>query len=97
MSINLLVIFSRKIYVVKTKKYRTEKKAYDVFQTPTSATRDILASSDPLETYFKWVVSVYDPETAHEHITRVRSDLRYAKSEGYEIEFSSQAIIRLVS
>jgi len=59
MSMNIQFIATRLIQVVKTGKFETQTETFCFpYETPTSVSFDIKTSSDPIQSYKDWVISV---------------------------------------
>lgn len=72
MSMNLYVEANREVTVNKTGKQSTQTSIFQLYQTPTKATRQILAAPDKALAYIEWVLSerssdeveeIFDTET----------------------------------
>lgn len=57
MSMNILFEAARVIQVIKTGQIETQKTQYEVWQTPTKITHQILQSKDPIQSYKDWVMT----------------------------------------
>lgn len=72
MSMNLYVDATREVTVNKTGKHSTQTSVFQVYQTPTKVTRQILAALDKALAYIEWVLAerssdeveeIFDTET----------------------------------
>lgn len=57
MSMNIDIWGTREVVVTKTGAKDTQTCQFDCWQTPTTVTRAILATSDPIQAYKDWVLS----------------------------------------
>ena len=67
MSTNIHFHASRAVMVLATEKLDRQTVAINVWQTPTSVTRKIIAADDPVEAYVEWVneISVDEQEPVY--------------------------------
>lgn len=62
MSMNIKFFATREVLVIKTNQRSTQKIEFDVWQTPTEITYDIMESQVPTEAYKAWVMSISQDE-----------------------------------
>ena len=63
MSMNINIVASRKVQVLSTGELDTQTYRPRVWQTPTEVSYNIQTSTDPLQAYKDWVLSVSKDET----------------------------------
>lgn len=62
MSMNLHLVAEREVTVVKTGKQRKQEIYFDLWQTPTVVTNEIMGKSDVKQAYIDWVTSMSETE-----------------------------------
>lgn len=87
MSMNLYLEGTREIIVVATGKQETQRFMYDLWQTPTTVTRECMASGNPAEAYYKWIRGLNNQEGGS-HIRQVKKAVKDAIEDGYTLEWS---------
>ena len=88
MSSNLVIYGKRKIHVIGINKIEEQIKEIEIWQVPTKATQEIIASYNPLHSYFEWTMEA-SPDYAKKHISRLREEVKTLKREGYKIFFET--------
>ena len=62
MSTNIHFIAHREVKVIKTNRVSTQEIKFDVFQTPTRVTHEIMTSEDRVQAYKAWVLREYSQD-----------------------------------
>ena len=86
MSINLHIEAERPVADDKGN-ILTQNIEFDVWQTPTNITRDILNSENPIQAYKDWILS-FNPSSLHHlaHIKQLDFWLEQKKQDGYTLD-----------
>ncbi len=88
MSFNLVIYGKRKIHIIGINKIEEQTKEIEIWEVPTEAAQGIIASYNPLHSYFEWAMETV-PYYAKKHISGIRKEVKTLKGEGYKIFFDA--------